>query len=187
MTMPKCPLFKQAKCLNLKCLQLLSASKSYLPSMEKLTREEQLSVLVLEKMNTGRTSIPCDWVIDGRGAVVLPCDWAIDSGRGFALGFDWSRRSGSLSRRCRVSLQTDKSRCQRSTPITFIPLCVTGKHVHTVQCLDSVQEAEYEGTTAVMQQVTNTAIRQCPLKRFIRLFEKWPITVFWSSSVWLKL
>lgn len=95
-------------------------------SIEKLTRGEQLLVLVIEKINTGRTSIPCDWVIDRWGPVVLPVDWAIDSGRGFALGFDWPRSSRSSWEAGRVSLQADEGRCQLSTQLqspSFLSVC----------------------------------------------------------------
>lgn len=108
-------------------------------SIEKLTRGEQLLVLVIEKINTGRTSIPCDWVIDRWGPVVLPVDWAIDSGRGFALGFDWPRSSGSSWEAGRVSLQADEGRCQLSTQLqspsflsaSFLcPVFVVCAHMH---------------------------------------------------------
>lgn len=123
-------------------------------SIEKLTRGEQLLVLVIEKINTGRTSIPCDWVIDRWGPVVLPVDWAIDSGRGFALGFDWPRSSGSSWEAGRVSLQADEGRCQLSTQLQspfFLSVCCvfsvfrlcrmcTHAQTHTVHCLSSVLE-----------------------------------------------
>lgn len=97
--------------------------------------------LWLKKINTGRTSIPCDWVIDRREPVVLPVDWAIDSGRGFALGFDWSRSSGSsweaaecLSRQMRADVSSPlscnhllSSQCAASS---LRPVFVVCAHMH---------------------------------------------------------
>ncbi len=171
---------------------LSQKAPSHLPSTEKLTQEEEMSFLVIEEIYTRRTSILCDWVINRWGAVVLPHDRAIDSGRGFALAFDWLRRSGSswevaecLSRQIREDVSSPLSR--NHLPSSLCPVFSfslshvhSGKHTHTEECPSSGNlNARYDGTTAVMQQ-------GLMLKRSIWLFEKLPIMVFWSASIWLK-
>lgn len=157
-----------SSCLQAFCLKKHSHSHTGL-SIEKLTREEQLSFLMSEKMNAGRTRILRDWVIDRWGAVVLPHDWAIDSGRGFALGFDWPRRSGSS---WEVSLQTDKSRCQLSTQLQspsflsvlymYVRLCA---HVMVSQLTGALQQCnkasnqrDNQGYSSVSSKTIHTTV-----------------------------
>lgn len=170
-------------------------SQSHLPSTEKLSGEEQLSFLMTEKINTGRTSILRDWVIDRRGAVVLPRDWAIDSGRGFALGFDWHGRSGSsweaaecLSRQSGADVGSPLSCNHLPSSPCPVPLrhrCTPANtHIqHNVSTPPRNLKALYDGTTAVMQQgltprMTNTVIYQCAPERSIWLAQAVEIRYF---------